>query len=298
MPDKMEKKESTTTKKNTKTKKKTTKKSETNDRIINVIEKIEEEAEKEEKKKVNNKKDNVATENKKTTTKKTTSKDTKASTKNTKSKENKQSGEKKTTNNKENKALEKTKNTKNNLSIKQQEELEKIEEEIKKQTTLPKEKMNKIYMKVFGNILFAIIVLIYFILINIGFILSNPTVFITVLKAFSIACIIITICVFEYAYKKDSGKYAINGIELLALSICTLLSIRIYTIYNSKFIGAVTSFALLIAIYFVAKSIIIYIKKKKQIKKQISDIHKIAKKKWGKQHEKYDRLWKSKVRKK
>lgn len=180
----------------------------------------------------------------------------------------------------EDKSLQLSKKQKNEITIKTK-QLEKIEEEIKKQTTIPKEKMNKIYLKVFENIIFAVIVLIYFILINVGYTSIEQTVFLTDLKVFSITLIIATICVFEYAYKKESGKYTIHGIELLILSIASLLSIRIYTIYNSKFMSSITSIALLFAIYYVGKSIVIYIRKKREAEKLTNDIHKISKKKRG-----------------
>lgn len=174
------------------------------------------------------------------------------------------------------KALKVPKNQKGELTIKS-EELEKIEKEIKKQTTIPKEKMKKIYKEVFKNILMAISVLIYFILINIGYLLTKQDVFITSLKVFSITLIIITICIFEYAYKKESGKYTIHGIELLIISICTLLSIRIYTIYNNNFISSMTSISLLFAIYYVVMATAIYIKKKREAMKITNDIHEISK---------------------
>lgn len=172
----------------------------------------------------------------------------------------------------------KTKKQKAELPIKRQKELEVIEDEIKNGVVLPKEEMNKIYTKVFQNMLFAIIILIYFILINMGYISIKPEVFITDLKVFSITLVVITICVFECAYKKESGKYAINGIELLILSICTLLSIRIYTVYNSKFIVVITLVALLFAIYYVGKSIVIYVKDRRELKEKSNGIYKTAKK--------------------
>ena len=242
------------------TKKKTTKKAQANNRFTDVIVKMEEETKKVEKSK-GNKTEKIDSNNKSQN-----------------SKSNKKTTNKEESNKKSNLTPIKTKKTKDNIELKKQEELEIIEEEIKEQTKIPKEKMNKIYLKVFNNIMFAIIILIYFILINMGYNSIMPNVFVTDLKVFSITCIAITICVFEYAYKKDSGKYAINGIEVLMLSICTLLSIQIYAIYNKKFISAVTSFALLFAVYYVGKSIVIYVKEKRKLKKEIKNIYKTAKK--------------------
>lgn len=212
-----------------------------NNRLVDIIDKIEEEANKVEKRK-----ESIA-------------------------------NKKRNDDNKENKYLKVSKKQKNELAIKS-EELEKIEKEIKEQTTIPKDKMKEIYKEVFKNIIFPIVILIYFILINIGYISIKKEIFVTELKVFSIILIITTICIFEYAYKKESGKYTIIGIELLMLAISTLASIRIYTIYNNKFISAITSISLLFAIYYVAKAIVIYVKKKREVVKTTNDIYKISKK--------------------
>ena len=158
-----------------------------------------------------------------------------------------------------------------------EQELEEIEEEIKKQTVVPEERMKKIYLRVFENIMYAIVILLYFILLCIGSKSIQKEVFFTDLKVFSIFTIVTTICMMEYAYKKDSARYTVHSIELLAVSIVTLFSLYFYVQYNSKFVGILTSIALIFAIYYVGKSIIGYIKRKRQALKKTSDIRKIAK---------------------
>lgn len=251
-----------------------------NDRLTDVIEKMEEETKKVQVKAKNESKEKNRTSQSKKVSKTTKNKETSKVLENKKENKTLRNREvsKSSQNEEENKSLKVSKNQENRIST-EVKELETIEKEIKKQTIIPKEKMNKIYAKVFENILYAMVILLYFILINIGSTSIRQDIFITDLKVFSITSIIVTICVFEYAYKKESGKYTIHGIELLILSICTLLSIRIYTIYNRKFISAIASIALLFAIYYVGKSIIIYVKEKKKAKKTTNDIFKISKKK-------------------
>lgn len=154
--------------------------------------------------------------------------------------------------------------------------LERIEEEIKKQTTIPDEKKLKINKKIFQNIMLAIGIVIYFIFINLGFINLESSKFLKDLQVFSIIAIGITIIIFETAYKKDSGELAIYGIEFLILSICTLLTIFIGINYNNKFSYIINIIAILFAIYYVGKSIIIYIKLRKKALKRVSDINKIG----------------------
>lgn len=158
-------------------------------------------------------------------------------------------------------------------------QLETIEEQIKKNNTTFKEEIAKVYKDIFVNIIYANVILIYFILLIIGYnTITEKNIFLIVIKAFSIALVILTICVYEIAYKKDSGKWAKAGIELMFLSIVTLISLKIYLHYNNKFVSSMTSAALLFSIYYVGNSIIIYIRQKKEAKKYKNDIRKIAKK--------------------
>lgn len=269
------------TKKKDTTKKATTRKKkmesiQENNRFLDVIEKMEEETKKVQKNEKIEKDENVSVKkktgekvpkvknNKKDSGKKSenkTSKTVKEKNKNAKIKEKKTE--------KETRIIKKTQ---------VETELETIEKEIKNNTTTFKEEMTKIYKNIFTNIMFANCILIYFILIIMGYKSINASIFLTDMKVFSITLIIATICVFEKAYKKDSGKNAINGIELMFLAISTLLCLKLYMHYNSKFISAVTSIALLFAIYYVGKSIVIYIKQKKEANKLKNDIRKIAKK--------------------
>lgn len=153
--------------------------------------------------------------------------------------------------------------------------LEKIGEEIKKQTTIPEEKKKKINKKIFTNIMMAIVVVLYFIFLNIGFHNLKPSVFLKDLQVYSMVTIGITIIIFERAYKKDSGELTIYGIETLVLAICTLMTIYIGGSYKEKFTYIINSISMLFAVYYVGKSIVIYHKMTKKALKRASDIHKI-----------------------
>lgn len=158
------------------------------------------------------------------------------------------------------------------------EKLEKIEEEIKKQTTISEEKKNKINKTIFHNIAIANIVMLYFIFLILGYQTILPEKIMIDLQVFSIITIGIAIIIFEKAYKKDSSEYAIHGIETLFLAIVTLISIYIFSKYQNKFTNIMIIICYLFAIYYVAKSIIIYLKMKSKALKRTNDIHKIVKK--------------------
>ena len=154
--------------------------------------------------------------------------------------------------------------------------LEKIEEEIKKQTTISDDKKKKIYKRIFKNIIAAIMVIIYFMFINLGYVKLIPETYLIDQQVFSIITLGIAIIIFEKAYKKDDSEIAIFGIETLALAICTLMTISIVENYGAKYTNSITIISIIFAIYYVAKSIVIYCKMKNKALKRASDIHKIG----------------------
>ena len=158
------------------------------------------------------------------------------------------------------------------------EKLEKIQKEINKQTKLSKDEKKKINKKIFQNIVMAIGIVVYFIFINLGFNNIEESTYLTDLKVFGAVAIGITIILFEKAYKKDSGELTIYGIEMLIIAICTLLTNYIYKFHYSKYIYIITSIAMLFAVYYVGKSIVIYVKMKNRALNKASDIHKIVRK--------------------
>ena len=179
----------------------------------------------------------------------------------------------------------KTENEVKDLTVKKNKEemminpakMEKIEEEIKKQTTISDERKNKINKSIFHNIAIANVIMLYFIFIVLGYQTITPDKFIIDLQVYSVITMGISIIVFEKAYKKDSTEYAIHGIESLFLSIVTLISIYVFSKYREKFADIMIIVCYLFAIYYVAKSIIIYLKMKTKALERTSDIRKIVK---------------------
>ena len=145
------------------------------------------------------------------------------------------------------------------------EEIEKtVQEELKSKKVIPIEEQKKMNGEVFKNLLIAIAIEVFFNFIILGFINIEQSVFIVDLKVFAVSLLAVAIGTFEYAYKKDSGKIAIYGIEMLVLALCMLAAIYIDIMLNSKFviIAILTTYA--IAIYYTVKSIIVYTKMKRQ----------------------------------
>lgn len=157
-----------------------------------------------------------------------------------------------------------------------QEKLQKIEEEIKKQTTITEQKKSKIHKKIGQNMLLGIGIICYFLFLNLGFHNIKAEIFLKDLQVFSLIAIGTTIVVFEKAYKKEKGEIAIYGIELLIVSICTLISIYVKTNEQEKFTYLINGSSIVFAIYYIVKCSIIYRTMRKKALKRTSDIHKIG----------------------
>lgn len=158
------------------------------------------------------------------------------------------------------------------------ESIRKIEEEINKKTTLPNELKENIRKEVFTNIIIAISMIVYFTFLIMGSVGTTKTVRTIDFNIFSIVLLGLTIYLFEIAYKKDSGKLAIYGIETLLVATITLfLPYIIFELdeFHKKYYMIISAY---IGIYYVIKSICIVNKSKKKYIKQASDIKEIVKK--------------------
>lgn len=156
--------------------------------------------------------------------------------------------------------------------------IEEIEKEIKNQKTIVPEEVQKINKEVFKNIIIAISIMLYFIFINLGAINIETKVFITDLKVFSVGLMVFTVILFESSYKKENIKTCINGIECMILSVFTMFLPYIYTMLVDRFTAIILMVSTIYAVYYVAKSIIVYCKMKRKYFKNKNDISQIIKK--------------------
>ena len=147
--------------------------------------------------------------------------------------------------------------------------------QIEKAQKMPKDEKKKIYKNVFGNILFGILISIYFISLGWGFVNINTRSFVTDLKVFSVILLGITIILFEYAYNKDSGRAALKGVEMLVVSIVSLVLLYMYILYQDKFVMITSICSCVAIVYYFIRAISVYIKDKISWKKTISDVKEI-----------------------
>lgn len=153
-------------------------------------------------------------------------------------------------------------------------ELENIEK-IKEKRELSKEAKDKIIGRVVANsaIGIAICILIYTFKIASNLLVKEAATL--VYNVYSIEILVFALILLEIAYKKDSGKWAASGMEMLVLAVFMLFSPYIYLKFNNKIMYPIIA---TVAIYYIAKVIAIYFMEKKQYLNDISDIQEIIKK--------------------
>ena len=83
---------------------------------------------------------------------------------------------------------------------------------------------------------------------------------------------------FELAYKKDSERIALNGLELMVLAAHAMSIMHVITRYDFSLIAYLTTSQFIMATYFLIKAVAIYTKGKKDYLDSLSDIKTIAKK--------------------
>lgn len=160
---------------------------------------------------------------------------------------------------------EKEEPTKKDLSLKEMAQIqEEVKKEMKANRKLPEVEISKMSTRIFQNILLAIVIMLYFNFIILGFMNIENSVFLVDLKVFSVGITAISLITIEHAYRKKSGKHAIHGIETLILALLTMALIYINLTWAGKFVPIAMLMAYLFAIYYVIKSTIVYRKMKKQ----------------------------------
>lgn len=158
-----------------------------------------------------------------------------------------------------------------------------IEQELsqgrKEKKKIPTDELERLNNRIFKNMIIAIVIILYLLLIHMGALNIETTTYIMDLKVFSMLLIGLTILIFEISYKKDSGILCIYGMEILMLAIITLLLPTYYTIQNENYGMIIASILITFTIYYIIKSAIIYYKERKLHLKKVSDINEIIKKK-------------------
>ena len=156
--------------------------------------------------------------------------------------------------------------------------IQKIEEEINEKRKMPKEVKESLRKEIFTNIIICACLVAYFLFLFLVSVDKTKAVRVIDLKIFSIIYLATSIILFEIAYKKDSGKIAIHGVEILLVAIMTLFLPYIIFELDSKYQKIYYFVGEYIAVYYVIKCIFIAIIRKRKYSKDVSDIKEIIKK--------------------
>lgn len=149
-----------------------------------------------------------------------------------------------------------------------EEQLDKIETEIKTTKGNKKIKTKKetksIYKKILVNIIIAMLMIIYFILLTVGANKISSIDYIFDLKTFAMIHLFVTILLFEIAYNKDDFTFAMYAIEMGVVGGLTIYLIDIFVrktdLVNTYIAGCV----FLAVIYYLIKIAVIRIRSPKE----------------------------------
>lgn len=140
---------------------------------------------------------------------------------------------------------------------------------------VPKEQKEKIYVKIFKEFGIAILIFIYFLFLDLGYIRVEKSAFKNDLHTFAGILVISAVLLFESAYRKDSNEVAIHGVEVLVLAILTLFMPYIYFYRGISFKFLYSISPIYIAAYFSVKSFVIYNMEVKKYRDSLSDVKEI-----------------------
>lgn len=167
---------------------------------------------------------------------------------------------------------------KDKLAPKQTKEDKKPNKKNKEKKKIPKEISQEILKKMFRNLLQAIGIMLYFIILNLAYSNMKQERLMKDIEVFASGFLIAGIVFLERAYKKDDSSIAITGIEFLVLSLHSLSIMHVITLFQYDFMLYLSTSSYIFSIYYVLKTIILYTKGRKEYLDSLSDISQIVKK--------------------
>ena len=152
-----------------------------------------------------------------------------------------------------------------------------MENDSKEEKNILKKINNLVTGCILNNLVYASMITIYFMFVNIFAINTQTEMFTQYIKITSFIFLILSIMIFEVAYKEDNDETVLNGIEFLAVSIFSLLIQYIPKVLKIDANTYMFAGTYIFLIYYAIKNIIIYTKEKKEELDNLSDIKEIVK---------------------
>ena len=157
-----------------------------------------------------------------------------------------------------------------------EENIKKLDEQIKENKKIPKDYKKKINKQLMINIITLIVMIIYLASLNVSSLYLDTKVYLKSLKILSVVLATISVVYFEFSYRKDNEKLFLYGAEVLFLAVTSLFSIYGYYIYFTKFNKILLVITIAFAVYYFIKILVVRSRMKKQYYKEQNDISDIV----------------------
>ena len=144
--------------------------------------------------------------------------------------------------------------------------------EIEEKRKLPQNVKENIKTNIFHSLIAAAIILAYLAAINLMYYSFEQKIFEHYMKYFALGIIIITVIDIELAYRKDSKKLWLIGVELLACGILSLYIPYIYIHTTVYLRNCVMVLPAVLLIYYAFKSLIIFKQNQFKHRNNLSDV--------------------------
>ena len=152
-----------------------------------------------------------------------------------------------------------------------------MQEEIENKRKLPKEVKEKINTHILRSLIAAIVIMAYFCVVNIAYKKLSGLLFEQAMKYIGLLMVLITIITFEFAYRKPEWKLTFIGIELLSCSILSIYIPYIYLHTSSSIKIAVLLLPVVLILYYIVKSFLIFKKQQYDYQSNLSDVKELLK---------------------
>ena len=144
--------------------------------------------------------------------------------------------------------------------------------EIEEKRKLPQEVKENIKTNIFHSFIAAVIILAYLAAINVLYYSFEQAIFEHYMKYFALGIIVVTVIDIEIAYRKDSKKLWLIGLELLACGILSLYIPYIYLHTTIYLRNCVMLLPAALIIYYLFKSVVIFKQNQFKHRNNLSDV--------------------------
>lgn len=159
-------------------------------------------------------------------------------------------------------------------------DINKFDKELKNRKYIPMKDKKSIFYNSFYNMILAGICILFLVFCNYGFYNIEKNAIIVILKLFSFVFLGFSLMFMESSYfiessyKKEKINNCINGIETLIMGIFTLFLPYILQIYTTQYVKLLKISGSIVFVYYLVKSIIVYISNRNKYIRSKDDISK------------------------